>query len=80
LNTNKLNDIPAVLKLNIACGAGKWKVPVSYCTTLPENFLSAQLVKKIKEHNIDTSTIIYSGIKLALYYLFERCERASRRK
>ena len=71
LNTNKLNAYPSGSEINIAAALAKWKVPVSYCTTLPQNFLSAQLVKKIKEHNIDTSTIIYSGNKLGLYYLFE---------
>jgi len=70
LNTNKLNVYPSGSEINIAAALAKWKVPVSYCTTLPENFLSAQLVKKIKEHNIDISTIIYSGNKIGLYYLF----------
>jgi 2-dehydro-3-deoxygluconokinase len=70
LETNKLNAYPSGSEINIAAALANWKVPVSYCTTLPENFLSAQLVKKIKEHNIDTSTIVYSGSKIGLYYLF----------
>jgi 2-dehydro-3-deoxygluconokinase len=77
LDTNKLNVYPSGSELNIASALAKWKVPVSYCTTLPQNFLSAQLIKKIKEHNIDTSTIIYSGIKLALLFVC-RCWRSSR--
>jgi len=70
LSTNKLNAYPSGSEINIATALAKWKVPVSYCTTLPENFLSTQLVKKIKEYNVDTSTIIYSGNKIGLYYLF----------
>jgi len=71
LNTNKLNVYPSGSEINIASALAKWRVPVSYCTTLPQNFLSAQLIKKIKEHNIDTSTIIYSGNKIGLYYLLK---------
>ena len=69
LNTNKLDVYPGGSEISMAAALSKWKVPVSYCTTLPQNFLSTQLVKQIKEHSIDTSTIIYSGNKIGLYYL-----------
>jgi 2-dehydro-3-deoxygluconokinase len=62
---------PSGSEINIAAALAKWRVPVSYCTTLPKNFLSDQLIKKIKEHNIDTSTIIHSGNKIGLYYLLK---------
>src|SRR5678816_4107297 len=71
LNTNQLNVYPSGSEINIAAALAKWRVPVSYCTTLPKNFLSDQLIKKIKEHNIDTSTIIHSGNKIGLYYLLK---------
>jgi 2-dehydro-3-deoxygluconokinase len=74
LTKNALDGYTGGAELNVATALAKWKVPVSYCTAMPENFLSAQLVKKIEEQNIDTSTIIYCGNKMGLYYLLEGAE------
>jgi len=74
LTNNNLNVYPAGAELNVATALASWKVPVSYCTAVPQNFLSAQLVKKIESRNIDTSTIIHYGNKTGLYYLPEKKE------
>ncbi len=58
-------------EMNVASALSKWRVPVSYCSALPENFLSNQLIKKISGQNINTSGIIYNGNKLGLYYLLK---------
>lgn len=58
-------------EMNVASALAKWRVPVSYCTAVPDNFLSTQLIQKIKAQDIDTSGIIYHGNKLGLYYLLK---------
>lgn len=68
--TNNLIDVyPGGSSFAIADALSTWRVPVCYCTALPDNFLSQQIVKKISLHNIDTSTIIYNGDKISTYFL-----------
>jgi len=71
LNKNALDVYPGGSELNVAVALAKWRVPVSYCTAVPENFLSAQLIKYVEAQNIDTSTVIYNGAKVGLYYLLQ---------
>lgn len=74
LTENNLNVYPAGSELNVATALANWKLPVSYCTAVPHNFLSAQLIRKIESRNIDVSTIIHHGNKLGIYYLPEKKE------
>ena len=73
-NKNALDVYLGGSEMNVAAALAKWKVPVSYCTAVPKNFLSAQLIKKIKEQNIDISAIQYNGNKIGLYYLLKGTE------
>ncbi len=61
-------------EMNVASALAQWRVPVSYCTTVPRNFLSYQLIKKIEEQKIDISTIFFSGNKIGTYYLLKGTE------
>jgi 2-dehydro-3-deoxygluconokinase len=69
LDKNTLDVYPGGSELNVAAALAKWRVPVSYCTAVPKNFLAEQFIKKIEAQNIYTSTILYSGNKIGLYYL-----------
>ena len=69
LENNSLDVYPGGSSFVIADALSTWRVPVCYCTTLPDNFLSEQIVRKISLHNIDTSIITYSGEKIGTYYL-----------
>jgi 2-dehydro-3-deoxygluconokinase len=71
LNRNTLDVYPGGSELNVASALARWRVPVSYCTAAPKNFLSDQLIKKIEAQNIHTSTIIYTGNKIGTYYLLQ---------
>jgi 2-dehydro-3-deoxygluconokinase len=71
LEKNTLDVYVGGSEMNVSSALARWKVPVSYCTVIPENFLSAQLVKKIAAQSIDTSTITYDGDKIGLYYLLK---------
>lgn len=61
-------------ELNVASALAKWKTPVSYCTVLPQNFLSTQLIKNIESKNINTSAITFGGDKIGSYYLLKGTE------
>lgn len=56
-------------ELNAATALALWNVPVSYCTALPDNYLSAEIVDSVRNRGIDTSRIRYSGNRIGSYYL-----------
>ena len=68
----KTQALPVYLggaELNVATALGKWQMPVSYCTALPDNYLSADIAEVIREKNIFTDTIFYSGNRIGSYFL-----------
>ncbi len=56
-------------ELNVATALAKWKVPVKYCTALPDNYLSNEIIEELEEKGIDTSTVYFSGNRIGTYYL-----------
>jgi 2-dehydro-3-deoxygluconokinase len=56
-------------ELNVARALALWNIPVKYCTGLPDNYLSHQIVKTLQQSNIDTSVIQYGGQRIGIYYL-----------
>jgi 2-dehydro-3-deoxygluconokinase len=56
-------------ELNVATALAKWQLPVKYMTALPQNYLSDQLIKYINLRGIDSSSIIYTGNRIGIYYL-----------
>jgi 2-dehydro-3-deoxygluconokinase len=56
-------------ELNVATALGRWQQPVSYCTALPDNFLSADIAVAIRERNILTGNLFYSGDRIGTYFL-----------
>lgn len=66
------NSMPAFAggaELNVATALALWGMPAAYCTALPDNFLSRQLVEYLRQKGIDASCIHYSGNRIGLYYL-----------
>jgi len=74
LNTNVLDVYIGGSEMNVAAALARWRMPVCYCTAVPANFVSNQLINKIKKQNIDTSTIVYNGNKIGLYYIAKGAE------
>ena len=58
-------------ELNVASALAKWNLPVKYCSALPDNYLSHEIIDELKEKNIDTSAIHFSGNRVGVYYLPE---------
>src|SRR4029078_8350406 len=56
-------------ELNTATALAKWKVPVDYCTALPDNYLSKEIYEELSKRNVRTDPIIFSGYRIGSYYL-----------
>jgi 2-dehydro-3-deoxygluconokinase len=69
LNNNQLPFYIGGAELNVANALALWELPVKYFTSLPDNGLSAQIVKYLQGNNIDTTAINLGGERIGLYYL-----------
>jgi len=70
----KQSSVPLYLagaELNVASALAKWNLPVKYSTALPENYLSHEIIDELRQKNIDTSAILFSGNRIGVYYLPE---------
>lgn len=56
-------------ELNVAQALSRWKVPVSYGTALPDNYLSKEITQYVQDQGVDTSAILYAGNRIGTYYL-----------
>ena len=56
-------------ELNVATALSNWKVPTKYCTALPSNYLSEEIIEDIREKGIDVSAIQMIGNRIGTYYL-----------
>src|SRR5580700_545824 len=68
----KSHELPVYLggaELNVATALANWKLPVSYCTSLPGNYLSKDILLALDERKILTDTILFSGERIGIYYL-----------
>ncbi len=74
LTKNAMSVYAGGAELNVATALAKWNVPVSYCTAMPDNFLSKQMIHHVKQKNIDTSSIQFTGERIGLYYLEQGAE------
>ncbi len=54
---------------NVATALAGWDVTVTYCTVLPDNFMSQYVIQYLQKKKINTSPILFSGNRIGLYYL-----------
>jgi 2-dehydro-3-deoxygluconokinase len=54
---------------NVATALAGWDIPVKYCTVLPENFMSRHMLHYLEYKGIYTSSVLFSGSRVGLYYL-----------
>jgi 2-dehydro-3-deoxygluconokinase len=69
LKNNNLTFFVGGAEANVAAALARWELPVQYCTALPKNYLSEQILDHLKEKEIDVSKIFYYGNKIGAYYL-----------
>jgi 2-dehydro-3-deoxygluconokinase len=68
----KANQLPVHVggaELNVATALALWGIDTSYFTAVPDNGLSAQIIKYIQDRGVDTSAIYKYGSRLGLFYL-----------
>ena len=58
-------------ELNVSNALIRWGVPVRYCTALPPNFLSKQIIDSLSDKGIDTTAINGSGDRIGIYYMMQ---------
>lgn len=76
----RVNQMPVFVggaELNVATALATWKIPVKYCTALPDNIISKDIREYLEQKNIDTSPVIYSGERIGLYYLKQGADMKS---
>jgi 2-dehydro-3-deoxygluconokinase len=56
-------------ELNVAQALANWQVPVSYCTALPDHYLSREVMDFVSGKGIGTGKIQLSGDRIGTYYL-----------
>ena len=56
-------------ELNVATALAKWGLPVKYCTALPDNYLSKEIIDDLQAKKIDISAVQFSGSRIGTYYL-----------
>lgn len=56
-------------ELNVCRALAKWKVPVSFLSSLPDNLMASQVIKQLEQEHIDTSPILRTGKRMGLYFL-----------
>jgi 2-dehydro-3-deoxygluconokinase len=54
---------------NVATALAGWNIPVTYCTVLPDNFMSQYVIQYLQRKKIDTSPVLFSGNRIGLYFL-----------
>jgi 2-dehydro-3-deoxygluconokinase len=68
----KENTLPVYLggaELNVATALAGWNLPVTYCTALPDNYLSRDILSTLNERKIITDTTLTCGERIGSYYL-----------
>jgi len=64
-------------ELNVATALANWKIPVKYCSALPDNYISKEICEELGKKNIDASAINFSGNRVGVYYLPKGAELKS---
>jgi 2-dehydro-3-deoxygluconokinase len=68
----ELHQMPVFIggaELNCATALARWHIPVSYCTALPRNYLSDEILAHVRDRGIDTQPVQFSGERIGAYYL-----------
>lgn len=69
LRQNNISIYTGGAELNVAAALANWKLPVTYCSAAPDNFLSREIISYLRQRNIDTSAFHFSGTRIGTYIL-----------
>ncbi|TDG37634.1 sugar kinase [Pedobacter changchengzhani] len=69
LKENKLPFYIGGAELNVATALALWNVPSTYLSAVPDNSITKDIIEFLNKQRIDTSSMVYHGERLGLYYL-----------
>ena len=69
LEQNNVSAYVGGAELNVAAALAKWNIPVMYCSAMPDNFLSREIINYIEQKGINTSAFYFGGERIGIYYL-----------
>lgn len=69
LQENRLHFNVGGAEANVATALALWSVPSAYFTAVPDNQVSKQLIQHLQNRRIDTSSVVFQGDRLGLFYL-----------
>jgi 2-dehydro-3-deoxygluconokinase len=69
INANAMPVHIGGAELNVATALARWQQQVAFCTAIPDNYLSKQLLDYLQKNNIDPSPVQLRGNRVGLYYL-----------
>lgn len=56
-------------ELNVAKALAAWGIPVKYCTALPDNYISHEIIASLTDEGIDSTSILLNGDRIGSYTL-----------
>ncbi len=66
---NNMSAFIGGAELNVAAALAKWNMPVMYCSAMPQNFLSQEIIAYLQQKKINTSAFHFGGSRIGIYYL-----------
>jgi 2-dehydro-3-deoxygluconokinase len=69
LEQNNVSAYVGGAELNVAAALAKWNIPIMYCSAMPDNFLSREIINYIEQKGINTSAFYFGGERIGIYYL-----------
>jgi 2-dehydro-3-deoxygluconokinase len=66
------NSMPVFIggaELNVTSALAKWGVPVAYCTAVPDNYMSREILSFLEEKGIHTGKVQFCGNRIGIFYL-----------
>jgi len=69
LHTQQMPVYLGGAELNVATALARWGLPVSYCTAMPDHFLSHDLLSELRKRKLNTDTIRFLGERIGSYYV-----------
>lgn len=69
INNNAMPVHIGGAELNVATALARWQQQAAFCTAIPDNYLSKQLLSYLSQHNIDPSPVQLRGNRIGMYYL-----------
>ena len=56
-------------ELNVAKALAKWNISVAYCSSIPNNYISKEILDSLEKENIATSSVLLQGDRIGSYTL-----------